>query len=94
MYGKEMISDITFKWDNFAKSTNSDKTLKFIVKKRIFMEPKIRSTISMEERLLLFQAMEDIVNDKFPVTEEEAVWLASLRAQAEHGDYNDSNPLS
>lgn len=39
------------------------------------------------------QAIDDVVNDKFPVSVEEAVYLAALRAQATLGNYSDSSDL-
>lgn len=36
------------------------------------------------------QAIDDVVSDRFPVTYEEAVHLAALRAHVTLGEYNDS----
>ena len=37
------------------------------------------------------KAMDEVINDRFPLSPEEAAFLAGLRAQAELGDYTDSN---
>lgn len=39
------------------------------------------------------QAIDDVASDRFPVTQEEAVYLAALRAQATLGNYSDSTDL-
>lgn len=38
---------------------------------------------------VLFQAIDDVVCDRFPVNLHEATYLAGLRAQAVLGDYHD-----
>ena len=40
--------------------------------------------------MLLIQAIDDVVSDRFPVTYEEAVHLAALRAHVTLGEYSDS----
>ena len=42
---------------------------------------------------LLPQAVDDVVCDRFPVTQSEAVYLAALRAQSVLGHFSDSTDL-
>jgi hypothetical protein len=35
--------------------------------------------------------MDEVLNDRFPLTPEEAAFLGALRAQAELGDFSDAN---
>lgn len=48
---------------------------------------------AVEFNLLLHQAIDDIVSDRFPVSASEAVYLAALRAQVTLGSYSDDNAL-
>ena len=92
MTGKEKIADTIYKWDKFAKQTNSDKTLKLIFKRRIFMPPLDQFSNDTERDLVMHQAIYDVANDRYPVTEEEAAYLAGLRAQIELGDTGTYKP--
>lgn len=38
----------------------------------------------------VIQAIDDVVSDRFPVTYEESVYLAALRAHVTLGEYSDS----
>jgi len=88
MTGKEKIADTIFKWDKFAKQTSSDKILKLVFKRRIFMPPLDQFSNDTERDLVMHQAIFDVANDRYPVSEEEASYLAGLRAQIELGDTN------
>lgn len=48
----------------------------------------------VEVNLLLHQAVDDVVGDRYPVTVNEAVYLASLRAQAVLGGFNEEANLT
>lgn len=43
---------------------------------------------------MLFKAIDDISNDRFPLSLSEAVYLAGLRAQALFGKYHDDTSIS
>jgi len=86
MTAKEKIADTIYKWDKFAKQTNSDKTLRLVFKRRIFMPPLNVFCNDIERDLIMYQAIYDIANDRFPVNEEESAYLCGLRAQIELGD--------
>ena len=47
----------------------------------------------VEVNLLLHQAIDDVVSDRFPVTLTEAIYLASLRAQVVLGGFNEDANL-
>lgn len=49
--------------------------------------------VSLSIRMSCPQAIDDVVNDKFPVSVEEAVYLAALRAQVTLGNFTDSADL-
>ena len=44
--------------------------------------------------LLLHQAIDDVVSDRYPVTPAEAVYLASLRAQVVLGGFSEDANLT
>ena len=92
MTGKEKIADTIYKWDKYAKQTNSDKSLRLFFKRRIFMPPLNTFSNDIERELVIFQAMSDISNDRYPVDDDEAVYLAALRTQFESGNHATYNP--
>ncbi|KAJ3341766.1 cytochrome c oxidase subunit 1 [Gonapodya sp. JEL0774] len=85
MDSREKIADIIFKWDNFARATQSREKLKFTFKKRLFLTEK--ESNDAEEELVRYQVMNDIRWNRFPLTEEEATDLVALQAQVEYGDH-------
>ena len=99
------VADAVFKWEKYAASTHSQKELKLTFKKRLFTAPFGIPEHPIEFDLIFHQvrsrgdalwlndvqALDDVINDRFPLTPEEAVFLAALRAQAELNDFADSN---
>ena len=49
--------------------------------KRMYIKPYVNPNDPVEFNLLLHQAIDDLVSDRFPVNLSEAVYLAALRAQ-------------
>lgn len=49
---------------------------------------------SVEINLLLHQAIDDVVSDRFPITPPEVVYLAALRAQVVLGGFNEDANLT
>lgn len=82
----EKVADAIFKWEKYARSTNSTKDLRLTFKKRMFTGQPTIPSHPIEFDLIFFQAIDDIVNDRFPITVEEAAYIAALRAQVELGD--------
>jgi myosin-7 len=89
MLPNEKVADAMFKWEKYARSTHSPKTLKLTFKKRLFVKPFMNPNDSIEFRLLLHQAIDDVVSDRFPLSLSEAVYLAGLRAQVVLGPYGE-----
>lgn len=48
---------------------------------------------SVEVNLLLHQAIDDVVSDRYPVSLSEAIYLAALRAQAVMGGFSQDTDL-
>lgn len=48
------------------------------------------STVITKQIYFVMQAIDDVVSDRFPVTYEESVHLAALRAHVTLGEYSDS----
>ena len=86
MTGREKIADTIYKWQKFARQTNADKSLRLTFKRRVFMPPHNVFTNDVERDLVVTQLLNDIANDKYPVTDDEAVLLTALRTQIETGD--------
>ncbi|RKP03142.1 hypothetical protein CXG81DRAFT_24249 [Caulochytrium protostelioides] len=77
----ERISDILYKWEYFARQHNAtDESVQFIFKKRMFLTNEPPGN-DLESTLLKAQASWEIRNDLYPVTEEEAIYLAALECQ-------------
>ncbi len=66
---------------------------KILLQKRLFVHPYMDLQDSVEVNLLLHQAIDDVVSDRFPVTSAEAIYLASLRAQVILGGFNEDTNL-
>ncbi|RDD47470.1 Unconventional myosin heavy chain 6 [Trichoplax sp. H2] len=87
----EKVADVLSKWDLYSRVENDTTEVKLTFKKRLyvgngtFYDPEDR----VEFDLLIHQASSDIINDKYPLYYEEAVFLCALRAQAELGDCED-----
>ena len=47
----------------------------------------------VEMNLLLHQAIDDVVSDRYPISPTEAVYLASLRAQVVLGGFSEDTNL-
>ena len=63
-------------------------SVKFVLQKLLSLNPFEPSTSAVEEALVLAQAVKDVRDGVVPLTVEEAVHLASLRIQVDHGDQN------
>jgi hypothetical protein len=62
--------------------------LRFLIRKRLSLNPLAASESEVEEALVLFQAIDDVMQEKHPVTVDEAVSLGAIRLQVELGDQN------
>jgi len=86
MLGWEKVADAMFKWEKYAKSTNSQKELKLTFKRRLFVQPFGLPTNQVEFDLVYHQGLDEIRNDRYPLLPEEASFLISLCAQDEYGN--------
>ena len=84
--GETSVRPLIFKWEKYARSTNSTLELRLTFKKRLFTGKPSVPTHAIEFDLLFYQAVDDVRNDRFPVSPEEAAYLAALRAQVELGN--------
>ena len=85
----ENLCDIIGKWDKSMKQnpiTDPKKMPRLVLKRRLHPNPMTPSTNDTEEEFSLVQAMEDIMSARFPLNQDDAVFLAGLRAQVEAGD--------
>ena len=57
------------------------------------MKPYFNTNDSIEMNLLLHQAIDDVVSDRYPVSISEAVYLAALRAQVTLGKFSEDTNL-
>ena len=91
MLAWEKVADAIFKWEKYARSTESKRELKLTFKKRLFLAPFPVPTDEVEFSLVYSQAVDDVVSDRFPITNEEAAYLAALQAQSEVGELEEGD---
>ena len=53
--GVERMSDILYKWEKFAQSTNSGERVRFFIKKRLFLDGARPASTALEEQLIKAQ---------------------------------------
>ena len=58
------------------------------------MKPYFNPSDPIEVNLLLHQAIDDVVSDRYPVTISEAVYLAALKAQVTLGKFSEDTNLT
>ena len=58
------------------------------------MKPYFNANDAIEMNLLLHQAIDDVVSDRYPVSISEAVYLAALRAQVTLGKFSEDTNLT
>jgi myosin-7 len=87
MLAWEKVADAIFKWEKYARSTESKRELQLTFKKRLFLAPFPIPTDEVEFSLVYSQAVDDVRGDRFPITNEEAAYLAALQAQSELGEF-------
>ncbi|TPX61422.1 hypothetical protein SpCBS45565_g07261 [Spizellomyces sp. 'palustris'] len=91
---EEKIADSLYRWEKIAKAENRTEHVRFVFKKRIFLDPLQPCKTDAEEKLVRAQALADVAGGVFPVTEDEAIFLAALHAQAHYGDVNYDSPVN
>jgi myosin-7 len=84
----EKVGDAIFKWEKYGKSTRSPKELHLTFKKRLFLGPYDVPKGQTEFDLTLYQAIDDVRTDKYPITQEESMMLIALHAQMELGNWD------
>ncbi|XP_065184924.1 unconventional myosin heavy chain 6-like [Sycon ciliatum] len=89
MLPSEKVADAIFKWEKYAKSTGSARSLKLTFKKRLFLKPFINAQDKVEFNLVFNQAIDDLANDRFPISYNEGVYVCALRSQVLLGPYTD-----
>lgn len=66
----------------------------FPPQKRLFIKPYMDVEDTVEVNLLLHQAIDDVVSDRYPISLTEAVYLAALRAQVVLGAFSPDTNLT
>ncbi|CAG5127788.1 unnamed protein product, partial [Candidula unifasciata] len=81
----ERLSDTVSKWERLSRS-GAVRDLKLVFKKRLFIEPYVNTSDPVECDLLFNQLIEDVFEQRIPITHKEAVHLCALKVQSEIED--------
>ncbi|XP_061173057.1 pleckstrin homology domain-containing family H member 1-like isoform X2 [Saccostrea echinata] len=85
------VCDVISRWeksyqDFHSGKLDSNKTIRFIYKNRLYFKSLSTSETEKEKLLLAYQTNEEIIYGRFPLNKDLALELASLLAQVEFGD--------
>jgi hypothetical protein len=78
--------EITFREGNQGK-VDPSRTIKIMFKNRLYFKNMVRGETEKERLLILYQALETILNGHFPINKDLAIELGSLMMQIEFGDH-------
>lgn len=87
--GEEFVCDLLGQWDvdiKEGKITSLSQVPQLLMKKRLFMDPFTSSNTILEEEFIQVQILQEILARRYPLSYEDALYLAGLRAQVESGD--------
>ncbi|XP_059160288.1 unconventional myosin heavy chain 6-like isoform X2 [Physella acuta] len=85
MSSDERLSDTVSKWERLSRS-GAVRDLKLLFKKRLFIEPYVNTSDPVECDLLFNQLIEDVFEQRIPISHKEAVHLCALKVQSEIED--------
>ncbi|XP_048737628.1 pleckstrin homology domain-containing family H member 1-like isoform X3 [Ostrea edulis] len=85
------VCDVISRWeksyrDFHSGKLDSNKTIRFMYKNRLYFKTLSGSETEKEKLLLAYQINEEIIHGRFPLNKDLALELASLLAQVEFGD--------
>lgn len=85
------VCDVISRWeqafrDSHSGKIDSNRTIRFIFKNRLYFKSTSRYETEKEKLLLGYQINDEIVQGRFPLNRDLAIELASLMAQIEFGD--------
>ncbi|KAK0050723.1 unconventional myosin-X [Biomphalaria pfeifferi] len=85
MTSDERLSDTVSKWERLSRS-GAIRDLKLVFKKHLFIDPYINTSDPVECDLLFNQLIEDVFEQRIPISHKEAVHLCALKVQSEIED--------
>ncbi|GAB1607514.1 unconventional myosin-X isoform X1 [Argonauta hians] len=85
MSSEERLSDTVSKWERLSK-TSASRDPKLVFKKRLFIDPYTNINDAVECDLVFHQLVEDVFEQRIPISSQDAVQLCALKLQSENED--------
>ncbi|XP_036363572.1 unconventional myosin-X isoform X4 [Octopus sinensis] len=85
MSSEERLSDTVSKWERLIK-TSASRDPKLVFKKRLFIDPYTNINDAVECDLVFHQLVEDVFEQRIPISSQDAVRLCALKLQSENED--------
>lgn len=85
MSSEERLSDTVSEWERLMK-TGSSRDPRLMFKKRLFIEPYTNTNDAVECDLVFHQLVEDVFEQRIPISPQDAVRLCALKLQSENED--------
>eukprot|EP00036_Acanthoecidae_sp_10tr_P012400 CAMPEP_0206295594 /NCGR_PEP_ID=MMETSP0106_2-20121207/5245_1 /ASSEMBLY_ACC=CAM_ASM_000206 /TAXON_ID=81532 /ORGANISM="Acanthoeca-like sp., Strain 10tr" /LENGTH=2074 /DNA_ID=CAMNT_0053726249 /DNA_START=150 /DNA_END=6370 /DNA_ORIENTATION=- len=83
----EKVADAIYKWEKYGRKTRSPAELRLTFKKRLFVGPHVIPKNNVEFDLIMYQAIDDVKCDRYPLLPEEVSQLVAIHAQLEQGNW-------
>ncbi|KAI9333528.1 P-loop containing nucleoside triphosphate hydrolase protein [Zopfochytrium polystomum] len=93
LYAEDKFSDVLYACERTASDILSTSGVSFVLKKRLFFDSAQvpGANVDEEDDLVLAQLFEDVRNDLFPISLDDAIYSAALHAQWSYGDAKIAN---
>lgn len=85
LMGERVLDAVSYWGREFQQGAESSKISRFVFRVNLFFD--VHDEDYMAVRLMFMQGVHDVVNAHYPSSEEDAIVLAALYMQHEHGNF-------